>query len=555
VAPVEDVRYGLSLSGVDPASLTRALTTVATQLARRPTTAARLLTRFTVAQLGVALDVARTTVAGDGELRVRPDRGDKRFDDRAWTHNPVLRGLLESYLVTTRAAQGAVDELELPEATRRKAHFALGVVLDALAPSNVPWINPAVVKEAYDTGGRSMARGATLFLEDLVRNGGQPSPVDTSSFELGRNLAATPGRVVFRNDLIELLAYEPTTARVRAQPIVYSPPWINKYYVLDLSPGRSFIEFAVAHGFTVFAISYRNPDRRMASLTLDDYVRDGLLAAVDQASELTGSPKVNLVSVCVGGTLAAIALAVLATRGERDRIGWATFLNSLVDFAEPGDISVFTDEESVAQIERRVRRRGYMEEAEISGPFTLMKGNDLIWRYVVSNWQMGRRPEPFDILAWNADATRLPAMHVQYLRACYLRNDLTRPGALEVDGTPVNVSLVTQPLYVLGAQDDHIVPWRSAYRTTQVLRGRSRFVLTSGGHIAGMVNPPGKARSRYWTQDATPADADVWLAGAEEREGSWWEDWSAWASRRSGRLVAPPRLPEGDPAPGRYVRS
>lgn len=556
MAPVEDLRYGLALSGVDPASLTRALGAAVVELSRRPRTVAGALSQLTRAQLTVVLDAARTALGGDGEPPERPGPGDRRFQDRAWTENPLLRFVLESYLATSRAAHDVLDELELDDDTRRKAGFALGILLDAAAPSNVPWVNPVVVKEAYDTGGRSVARGARLFVEDLARNGGRPAQVDADAFELGQNLAATPGRVVFRNELIELLAYEPATERVQSQPILYSPPWINRYYMLDLSPGRSFVEYAVAQGFTVFALSYRNPDESMAELTLDDYLHDGLLAAHERAAELTGSEIVNIVSVCVGGTLAAIALAALAARGEAPRVGWAALLNSLVDFAEPGEIAAFTDEAAIDRIERRVRRRGYMDPAEVSGPFTLMKGNDLIWRYVVSNWQMGKRPEPFDILAWNADDVRLPAaMHVQYLRACYLHNLLTKPDVLVVDGTPIDVSRIETPLYVLGSRDDHIVPWRSAYRTTQLTGGESRFSLTSGGHIAGLVNPPGKAKARYWAQDGVPSDADTWLAGAEERQGSWWEDWAAWAAARSGELVSPPELPAGEPAPGSYVRS
>ncbi|MBA2361213.1 MAG: alpha/beta fold hydrolase [Actinobacteria bacterium] len=553
MAPVEDLRYGLALSGADPASLTRALGRAFLEASRRPRTVAEALARLSRAQVAITFDVARMALGASGQPGSLDDR---RFHDRAWTENPILRCVLESYLAGSRTAHELLDELELDEGTRRKASFALGLLLDAAAPSNLPWVNPTVVKEAYDTGGRSVVRGARLFLEDLLRNGGQPSQVDVGAFELGRNLAATPGCVVFRNHLIELLAYEPTTERVHARPILYSPPWINRYYVLDLSPGRSFVEHAVGQGFTVLAISYRNPDETMAKLTLDDYLRDGFLAALERTSDLTGSSTVNVVSVCVGGTLAAIGLGVLAARGESERIGWAALFNSLVDYAEPGEIAAFTDEAAIQRIERRVQRRGYMAPAEISAPFTLMKGNDLIWRYVVSNWLMGKRPEPFDILAWNADDVRLPAaMHVQYLRACYLHNLLTHRDALVVDGTPVDMAKIETPLYVLGARDDHIVPWRSSYRTTQLTGGETRFTLTSGGHIAGLVNPPGKANARYWTQDPSPPESDAWLAGAEERQGSWWEDWAAWAAPRSGELTAPPKLPEGEPAPGQYVRS
>jgi polyhydroxyalkanoate synthase len=555
MAAVEDLDYGLKLSGADPAGLAGALGAALVALGRRPATAARAVGDLTLAQLAVGLDVARAALDGDAEPRVQPDPADRRFGDRAWSTNPVLRGVLGSYLTTARWAERTLDSLELPEQTRRKARFGLGLLLDALAPSNLPWVNPTVVKEAYDTGGRSVVKGWARFLDDLARNGGRPREVDSSAFELGRDLAATPGRVVLRNELIELLAYEPTNERVHAEPIVYVPPWINKYYLMDMAPGRSWIEYAVGQGFTVLAVSWRNPDASMAELTLDDYLRDGLLAALDRATELTGAARANVVGVCVGGTLTAIALGVLAARGESGRIGWAALLNTLVDFGDPGEIGVFTDEAAIERIEERIGKRGYMAPDELGGPFLLMKANDLVWRYVVSGWLMGKPPEPFDLLAWNADGTRLPAaMHSQYLRGCYLENGLTRPGGLTIDGVPIDLSTVQTPLYVLGSEVDHIVPWRSSYRTIGLVGGDVRYRLSSGGHIAGLVNPPGAAKARFWAGDRHPEDADAWLAGAEQRAGSWWEDWAAWAEARSGDLVAPPGLPEGAPAPGSYVR-
>jgi polyhydroxyalkanoate synthase subunit PhaC len=555
MAAAEDVRYGIDLAGVDPASLTGSLADAAVQLAAQPHRALQAFAELSLAQSAVALDVARHVLGADGEPVAKPDPRDRRFDDRAWKENPFLRGLLESYLVSLRSAHRLLDSLNLPEPRRRKAHFALGLLFDALAPTNVPWLNPAVVKEAIDTGGLSVARGMANFVDDLVRNGGQPRQVDTDAFEVGRNLAATPGRVVFKNELIELIAYEPRAERVFAEPIVYSPPWINKYYLMDLAPGRSFVEYALGRGFTVFAISYRNADESMAGVTLDDYLRNSLLAAVGEASRLTGGQRVNVLGVCVGGTLAFIGVAVLAARGEAERIGWTTLANTLVDFNEPGDIAVFTDEATIERIEQRMSRRGYLAPSEMSGPFTWMKGNDLVWRYVVSNWQMGKPPPAFDILAWNADATRLPAkMHSQYLRTCYLDNLLVRPDAFVIDGTPVDGSRVETPLYVLGSKEDHIVPWRSSYATTQLVSGEVRYTLTSGGHIAGLVNPPASTQARYWVRDDCPPDPDAWLQAAQEVRGSWWEGWADWASERSGELVEPPMLPEGDPAPGTYVR-
>jgi polyhydroxyalkanoate synthase subunit PhaC len=554
VTALEDLSYGLDLAGIDPASLGQALASAGFYAARRPDVVARNAAGLVFDQADVALGVARRLVSTNGEPQAQPEAGDRRFADRAWRDNPILDGLLQSYLAASRRARETLASADMPPQTARKAEYALELLLDAAAPSNVPWLNPAVVKEAIDTGGLSLARGFANYARDLVENGGLPRQVDASGFELGRDLAATPGRVVLKNDLMELIAYEPQTETVFANPVLYSPPWINKYYVMDLAPDRSFIEYAVRAGFTVFAISYRNPDASMADVTMDDYLRNGLFAALDRTQELTGAEKVNVEAVCLGGTLTVIALAVLAARGQAGRIGWASLNNTLVDFGEPGVLGVFTDEETIERVEKRNRRRGFLDSTELGGAFTWLRGNDLVWNYVVSGWYMGKQPPAFDILAWNADATRLPAtMHSQYLRACYLRNDLVRPDAFEIDGTPVDVSRVETPLYVLSAQNDHIAPWRSVYRTTQVVGGETRHVLTSGGHIAGMVNPPGPKAS-YFSRADTPADADEWLRGAEKIEGSWWDDWVAWASERSGERVAPPSLPEGEPAPGSYVR-
>jgi polyhydroxyalkanoate synthase subunit PhaC len=548
--PVEDVTYGLGLSGADPASLYGALGEAALRVASQPTVLAQSLGELALDEGAVALRLARGLLGADGE---KTEPGDRRFSDRAWSENPFLRSAAESYLVASRWAERTLEAADLPERKERKARFALRLLLDAAAPTNQLWLHPSVLKEAIDTGGLSVARGFANFVEDVVRNGGRPAQVDRSAFEVGRTLAATPGRVVFRNDLIELIAYEPRTEKVYAQPVLYSPPWVNKYYVMDLAPGRSFVEYAVGEGFTVFAISYRNPDESMADLLLDDYLRDGLLTALDEVAAITGSPSAHVLGVCLGGTLTTMAMGVLETRGEGERIRSAALVNTLVDFTDPGDVAVFTDEETIARIEQRTRRRGYLKSSEMAATFTWMRGNDLVWSYVVSSWGLGKRPPAFDVLAWNADGTRLPAaMHSQFLRACYLENRLAR-GELELDGTRIDLAAVETPLYVLGCERDHIAPWRTAYAATQLVGGERRFVLGSSGHIAGMVNPPDNARAGYWERDETPADPEEWLRGAERRQGSWWEDWSRWVSARAGEQVAPPTLPDGDPAPGRYV--
>ncbi len=549
-----DLQYALGLSRVDPAALGRATLEAALSLVRRPGILVRRALDLVLAEAAVVLDASRLAFGDGAEPVAAPDMSDRRFSDRAWRDNPALRAVLGSYIVSARVARRLLDDADVPEDVRRKARIALDVALDAAAPSNIPWLNPRVVKELYDTGGRSAVHGAVNVVDDVLHNGGRPRQFDARGLEVGRTLAATPGRVVYRNDLIELIAYEPQTETVFEQPVLYSPAWINKYYVLDLAPGRSFVEHAVQAGLTVFAISYRNPDDSMAGLRLDDYLRLGVLDALDETASLSGSDTVNLVSVCIGATLAAIGLGVLAARGQGDRVGFATINVGLVDFGDPGGAGAFTDADAIERITRQTRGRGFFSGEQIAGPFNLMRTTEFFWNYVVSNWYMGLTPAPFDILAWNADQLRLPArMHAEFLRACYLENRLATPGAFEIDGTPVDLASVRTPLYVLGAETDHIAPWRSVYHTTQLLPGDHRFVLSGGGHIAGMVNPPGNPKAVHFVNDVCPPDPDEWLAGARRVEGSWWDDWTSWAAVRSGARVAPPTLPDGDPAPGTYV--
>jgi polyhydroxyalkanoate synthase subunit PhaC len=554
--PPEELQYGMDITGVDPASLGEAVRAVITDVMSDPLRLSAWMTKVALNEQTLGMNMIRRLAGEPQEALARPAAGDRRFADDAWQQNPVLASMVEAYLARARAALELVDNSRVPTATARKARFAIGMLMDAMAPSNVPWINPAVIKEAMSTGGASLVAGMENFLEDVRDNAGRPRQVDTSKFELGRNLACTPGRVVFRNKLMELLAYEPQTPTVFEQPLLFSPPWINKYYIMDLAPRRSFAEWAVTHGFTVFCISYRNPDESMRSFTMSDYLRLGLLTALDRVQSITGSKKVNIASLCLGGTMTAIALAYLAKHGQASRIGWATLTNALVDFSEPGDLGVFTDEATIERLEKRMERHGYLESTEMSSTFDWLRGNDLVWNYVVTNWYMGKKPPAFDILAWNGDGTRMPAlMHSQYLRSCYLENRLVRPGAFTILDTPIDLALVKTPLYVLGAQTDHIAPWKAVYQTTQLVRGPATFTLASSGHVAGIVNPPGNPKAAYWTADAPPGvTPEEWHAGAQLEHGSWWEHWAAWAAQRSGKRVAPPQLPAGDAAPGGYVR-
>ena len=485
---------------------------------------------------------------------------DRRFADAAWEDHPGFFALRQSYL----AALGLAEDLleagrgdSADQLAQDKAEMVTKLVFDALAPTNFLPTNPTALKRAFETAGASLVSGGRHFIDDLLHNGGRPRQVDTRTFELGKNLAATPGRVVFRNDLMELIQYAPQTDQVHAIPLLASPPWINKYYVMDLAPGRSFIEWAVRHNRTVFAISYRNPDETMRDVTLDDYLVQGPRAALDVISDITGAEKIDIVGLCLGGALTAMTAAYLAETGD-DRIGAITLLNTLLDYSNPGALGLFTDEKTVANLEQQMKAKGFLEGSNMATTFDLLRANDLIFNYVVSNWLMGQDPPAFDILAWNADSTRMPAaMHSFYLRSLYLKN-LLATGDLEISGQRLLLSEVKSDAYLVGAINDHIVPWEASYQATHLLAGDTRYVLTSGGHIAGIVNPP-SPKAWFEVAEATPPDAPSWRDGVTRHSGSWWEDWAQWGAERAGPLERPPSLgsdrhPAIGDAPGNYVR-
>ena len=556
--PLEEFSYGMDMSGADPASLNDALKEVTMEIMSDPMRMGPIMTSIMMAEQAVALNAMRR-MQGENPPPVAAANGDKRFSDPAWTSNPFLISMLEQYLVRRQQATMMIEQSRLSDAVKRKARFAMNMLMDSMAPSNVPWMNPQVVKEALDSGGSSLMAGMNNFLDDIKNNGGYPRQVDTSSFKLGENMAATKGEVVFRNELIELIAYYPQTDQVYERPILMSPPWINKYYIMDLAPGRSYVEWAVQHGHQVFMISYHNPDERQSHYTMDTYLEHGLLAALDAVQRITGAPSVNMAALCLGGTLAVLLLAHLAAIGQSDRVHSLTVTNTLIDFSEPGDLGVFTDEKSIERLEKKMRERGYLESSEMAGTFNWMRANDLIWSYVISNWYMGKNPPAFDILAWNGDSTRMPAeMHSEYLRACYLHNLLIVPNAFMLLGTPNDLSKVTQPMYVLGAEGDHIATWRSTYMTSQYVSGDVRYTRTNSGHVAGICNPPGNKKACYWTADRTTKgeSPDQWLERSTKHQGSWWEDWAAWADKHGGNKREPYALPQGGtPAPGLYVRN
>jgi len=549
------------LDTLDPVYFARTLVGAGIKAAANPTGVGTALLKAAAGAMKVGaatMAKAAKTAAPDAPAPIQPEPKDHRWSSEAWQDNLYFFGLQQTYLLAKNLADDLIDAARLDEAEHRKASFAASFAFDALAPTNMLLTNPDALAKAAATGGASVVKGAANMLHDLRHNDGWPSKVDDSGFEPGLNMALTPGRVVYRSDLIEVMQYQPQTEQTYEIPMLFCPPWINKYYIMDLSPQKSLIEWAVQHGHTCFAISYRNPDGSMRDTSFEDYLHRGPLDALRVVREITGQEKANTVNVCLGGTLTALAMAYGAATGD-EPVHTATFLNTLTDFSDPGVLGAFTDEPTVAGLERKMADQGYLEASEMARTFDAIRANDLIFQYVVNNWLLGEDPPAFDLLAWNNDSTRMPArMHSSYLRRCYLENQFAN-GAFEIDGALLRAADVTQDAYVLSAIDDHIVPWTAAYRTATLLGGRNRFVLSTSGHIAGIVNPP-HPKARHWTNDNISHAPERWLEGAEQHQQTWWQDWAAWIGERAGKKVeASPRLGSEtyepmEEAPGRYVK-
>jgi polyhydroxyalkanoate synthase len=487
-----------------------------------------------------------------------PAKGDSRFKDEDWSGNFVFDYIKQSYLIAARHIQHAVAGVEgLPEDSQKKIAFFTRQYVDALAPSNFAATNPQVLRETLATGGHNLIKGLNNLLADIEKGEGQLriSMTDETAFQLGKNVATTPGKVVHQNALMQLIQYQPSTSQAFRRPLLIIPPWINKYYILDLREKNSFIKWAVDQGHTVFVVSWVNPDRALAEKTFADYLTEGALAAMDAVRKATGEDKLNVIGYCLGGTLLGSALAWLAAKGD-ERVGCATFFVSLLDFSQPGELGVFIDEEQVKNLERRMNERGYLEGSEMASTFNLLRANDLVWSFVINNYLMGKDPFPFDLLYWNSDATRMPAkMHSFYLRNMYLKNQLGVPGAIELAGVPIDLSKVKAPAYFISTVEDHISPWKTTYKGAKYLGGPVRFVLGGSGHIAGIVNPPAAKKYHYWTNDASPATPEAWLEGAAQHPGSWWEDWQRWMDAQNAGDKVPARIPSHaiEDAPGSYV--
>jgi polyhydroxyalkanoate synthase len=493
---------------------------------------------------------------------VAPAAADKRFSDPEWSQNQYFDFLKQAYLLTAQWADKLVaNAADLSPHTKQKAEFYVRQITNALAPTNFVLTNPELLRETLTSNADNLVRGMHMLAEDIERGGGHLKirQSDSSMFEVGRNLAITPGKVIYQNELMQLIQYAPSTETVLKRPLLIVPPWINKFYVLDLTPEKSFIKWCIDQGLTVFCISWVNPDERLAEKTFEDYVRQGPLAALDAIKQATGEDKVHAIGYCVGGTLLAIALAAMAARGD-ERIASATLFASQVDFTYAGDLKVFVDEEQVSALEKRMSERGYLDSHSMATVFNLLRSNDLLWPYVINNYLKGKAPFPFDLLYWNSDATRMPAdNHSFYLRNCYLDNTLAK-GKIVLGDTPIDLKAVKIPIYNLATREDHIAPAKSVMFGSKLFGGDVRFVVAGSGHIAGVINPPEKNKYQYWTgPKPRNADIDGWLAKAKEHPGSWWPDWLIWITKQSPTEV-PARAP-GDgvlkpieDAPGSYVK-
>jgi polyhydroxyalkanoate synthase len=548
--------------GLDPLNVGPAMQAAATQLMLDPARLMQANVELWQSHMALWQQAAAAMGGQPTDPVVAPEPGDRRFRHPDWEENPLFSFIKQSYLITSRwlvetmAGVGGLDAQ-----TAKKVEFYTRQFADAFAPTNFPWSNPEVLRETADSQGQNLVRGMENFRRDMDRGSGQLriTMSDPEAFVLGENIATTPGKVVFQNDLIQLLQFSPTTPSVHRMPILMVPAWINKYYILDLTAKKSFVRYAVSQGYTVFVVSWVNPDETLAGKTFESYLLEGIIAALDAIEAATGEHNVSAVGYCIGGTLLAVALGYLASKGD-ERIRAATFFTAQVDFSEPGDLAVFVDEPQLDNLDQMMGEKGYLDSQAMFTTFNMLRANDLIWSFYVHNYLLGRDPVPFDLLHWNADATRMPRhMHLFYLRQMYIRNNLVKPGAITLGGLPIDLTKVTVPVYLQACREDHIAPYRSVFKAKHNYSGPVRFVLAGSGHIAGVINPPASNKYQYWRNPAEPQEVDAWLAGATEHPGSWWPDWDAWLAAQSGddvpaRVPGDGRLPVLDDAPGSYVR-
>ncbi len=499
----------------------------------------------------------------DTEPVIQEGKGDRRFRHQAWEEQPIFNAIKQSYLLSSKCFRDLASNAEgIDEHTAKKMTFFTEQYINSLSPTNFALTNPEVIERAIETKGENLLNGLQNMLDDIKKGNGtlKISMTDTDAFELGKNIAASPGKVVFRNKMFELLQYEPSTETVNNVPLLIVPPWINKYYVLDLQPENSFIKWLTDQGHTVFVMSWINPDETYQDVDFDHYVFEGLVAALDAVKQATGEEKHNVIGYCIGGALLATALAYLRSTGD-GRVNTATFLTTMLDYSEPGELGVFTDEEQLESLKEKMSEKGYLEGDYMAGVFNMLRSNDLIWSFYVNNYLLGKSPKAFDLLYWNSDSTRMPAsMHTWYIKNFYVDNKLKEPNGVSINGTGIDLSKIDIPTCFVSTIEDHIAPWKSTYAGTQLVSGPVKFILSGSGHIAGIINPPSTKKYNYRTTDSPPVDLEEWIQNAEVSEGSWWPEWENWISDKCGEKVVA-RIP-GDgkldiieEAPGTYVRA
>lgn len=510
-------------------------------------------------------EATRKFLGEESHSVVASDKSDRRFRDPIWQDSFVFDFIRQSYLLTSGWLQKSVRNAEgLSRKEKEKMDFYTRQFVDALAPTNFAMTNPEVLRETLNSQGQNLIKGLNNLVEDLERGGGdlEISKTQYEVFEIGKNIAVTKGSVIFENELMQLIQYDPATKDVYKTPLLILPPWINKYYILDMRPDNSFVKWAVEEGHTVFVISWVNPDKKLARKSFGSYMEEGLLAALDAIEKATGEKSANVVGYCIGGTLLATSLAYMTAKKMDKKIASATFLTTLIDFSSAGDLSIFVDDEQLKLIDEKMEKTGVLEGSELRHTFSLLRANDLIWNFVVNNYMLGKEPFPFDLLYWNDDSTNMPAeMHSFYLRNMYRDNKLCRPGGIKIGETPIDVTKIKVPSYFISTKEDHIAPWISTYEGMMLLGGQKTFVLAASGHVAGVINPPAANKYHYWTNPELDdrEHAEDWLAKAKQNNGSWWTHWAEWVKSSSGPKIPARKVGDGklkiiEPAPGRYVK-
>ncbi|MBT5570444.1 MAG: class I poly(R)-hydroxyalkanoic acid synthase [Alphaproteobacteria bacterium] len=550
-----------SMGMADPMNVGQAFIELTQQMMANPAQMMQAQMQLWQDYMGLWQSTTQKMMGVEVDASAAPAADDRRFRDSEWDESIVFDYIKQSYLLSSRWLTNTVQEVDgLDDKTAKKVDFYTRQFVDALAPTNFMMTNPEVIRATVESKGENLVKGLENLLSDMERGDGQLriSQVDESAFTLGENVATTPGKVVYQNDLMQLIQFEPTTEKVDKRPLLIVPPWINKYYILDLQPKNSFNKWCTDQGLTVFVISWVNPDKALAAKSFEDYMLEGPLDALDAIEKATGSKEANLIGYCLGGTLAASTLAYMAEHKDT-RFKSVTFFTAMVDFREPGELGVFIDEEQLDSLEDRMNADGYLEGSSMATTFNMLRANDLIWSFVVNNYLLGKDPFPFDLLYWNSDSTRMPAeMHRFYLRNMYQENKLIEPGGIELAGTPIDLTKVDLPTFILSTKEDHIAPWKSTYAATQIYTGDVSFCLAGSGHIAGVVNPPAADKYGYWTNTKNPATADQWFESATQHDGSWWPEWRKWLKKNAGGQVAARTPGDGklkviEAAPGSYA--